>query len=228
MFDKAQGHGAVHGAAHRRSRSGRDHGRPLHLHADVRDRRVVDQRRHHQRSAHVAEGVRQPAAVDCCIPGAHVRAARRRPTTRPSSRPTWPAAQGRAGMLTQPSFLWSASDPALTSIVKRGKFIHDDIVCQDALPPPIDLSTPAGDERDRLQVARRRHHAVDVRQRGAPVRRAHAVRALQELPRADGSLLARRSRTSARSATTAPPTRPAAPIDPSVTFTAGRRWRRRW
>jgi hypothetical protein len=39
--------------------------------------------------------------------------------------------------------LWSASDPDLTSIVKRGKFIHDDVMCQDALPPPIDLTTPA-------------------------------------------------------------------------------------
>jgi Protein of unknown function (DUF1592)/Protein of unknown function (DUF1595)/Protein of unknown function (DUF1588) len=55
---------------------------------------------------------------------------------------TWPSSQGRSGLLTQPSFLWSASDPAKTSIVKRGKFIHDDIVCQDTLPPPIDLSTP--------------------------------------------------------------------------------------
>jgi hypothetical protein len=55
---------------------------------------------------------------------------------------TWPASQGRSGLLTQPAFLWSASDPAKTSIVKRGKFIHDDIVCQDVLPPPIDLSTP--------------------------------------------------------------------------------------
>jgi hypothetical protein len=55
---------------------------------------------------------------------------------------TWPASQGRSGMLTQPSFLWSASDPSLTSIVKRGKLIHDDVICQDALPPPIDLSTP--------------------------------------------------------------------------------------
>jgi len=54
----------------------------------------------------------------------------------------WPAAQGRSGMLTQPSFLWSASDPAKTSIVKRGKMIHDDVVCQDVLPPPIDLGTP--------------------------------------------------------------------------------------
>jgi hypothetical protein len=55
---------------------------------------------------------------------------------------TWPSSQGRSGMMTQPSFLWSASDPVHTSIVKRGKFIHDDIVCQDVLPPPIDLSTP--------------------------------------------------------------------------------------
>jgi hypothetical protein len=55
---------------------------------------------------------------------------------------TWPAAQGRSGMLTQPGFLWSASDPAKTSIVKRGKMIHDDVVCQDVLPPPIDLGTP--------------------------------------------------------------------------------------
>ena len=45
-------------------------------------------------------------------------------------------------MLTQPSFLWSASDTVKTSIVKRGKLIHDDIVCQDELPPPIDLATP--------------------------------------------------------------------------------------
>ena len=52
---------------------------------------------------------------------------------------TWPVIAGAIGVMTQPSFLWSASDPAQTSIVKRGKFIHDDIVCQDILPPPIDL-----------------------------------------------------------------------------------------
>jgi hypothetical protein len=55
---------------------------------------------------------------------------------------TWPSTQPRAGILTQPSFLWAASDPAANSIVKRGKFIHDDVVCQDPLPPPIDLTTP--------------------------------------------------------------------------------------
>jgi Protein of unknown function (DUF1592)/Protein of unknown function (DUF1588)/Protein of unknown function (DUF1595) len=58
---------------------------------------------------------------------------------------TWPAAQAtaRSGILTQPAFLWAISDSALNSIVKRGKFIHDNIVCGDPLPPPIDLTTPA-------------------------------------------------------------------------------------
>ena len=55
---------------------------------------------------------------------------------------TFPPAQTRSGILTQPAFLWSASDPAANSIVKRGKFIHEDVVCQDPLPPPIDLTTP--------------------------------------------------------------------------------------
>ncbi|MEO8215289.1 MAG: DUF1588 domain-containing protein, partial [Myxococcales bacterium] len=55
---------------------------------------------------------------------------------------TWPAAQQRIGLLTQPAFLWAISAPDKNSIVKRGQFIHDDVVCQDALPPPIDLSTP--------------------------------------------------------------------------------------
>ena len=54
---------------------------------------------------------------------------------------TWPASDGRAGMLTQPGFLWAASDPAVTSIVHRGKFIHDDVLCQDDIPMKIDLST---------------------------------------------------------------------------------------
>jgi uncharacterized protein DUF1592/uncharacterized protein DUF1595/uncharacterized protein DUF1588 len=56
---------------------------------------------------------------------------------------TWPASQGRSGILTQPSYLWSASDPSLTSIVKRGKGIHDNVICQDSLGSPVDLSTPS-------------------------------------------------------------------------------------
>src|SRR4029078_7982343 len=55
--------------------------------------------------------------------------------------PAWPASDGRAGMLTQPGFLWSASDPAVPSIVHRGKFIHDDVLCQDDIPMKIALST---------------------------------------------------------------------------------------
>ena len=54
----------------------------------------------------------------------------------------WPATQARIGMLSQPAFLWAISDPTTTSIVHRGKFIHDNIVCQDGLPPPIDLTSP--------------------------------------------------------------------------------------
>jgi hypothetical protein len=53
---------------------------------------------------------------------------------------TWPASQGRSGMLTQPSYLWALSDPASNSIVKRGKTIHDTVVCQDPLGAPVDLS----------------------------------------------------------------------------------------
>jgi hypothetical protein len=53
----------------------------------------------------------------------------------------------RAGMLTQPGFLWALSDPTTTSIVKRGKFIHDDVICQNPGPPPIGiLDDPAVQE----------------------------------------------------------------------------------
>jgi hypothetical protein len=55
---------------------------------------------------------------------------------------TWPASQGRSGMLTQPSYLWAASDSSVNSIVKRGKGIHDNVMCQDALGAPVDLSSP--------------------------------------------------------------------------------------
>jgi hypothetical protein len=55
---------------------------------------------------------------------------------------TWPASQNRIGLLTDPSYFWAQSDPAANSIVKRGKAIHDDIICADPLPPPVDLSSP--------------------------------------------------------------------------------------
>jgi hypothetical protein len=50
----------------------------------------------------------------------------------------------RSGMLTQPAFVWSMSDPTVTSIVKRGKFIHDDVICVNPGPEPgAILSDPA-------------------------------------------------------------------------------------
>jgi Protein of unknown function (DUF1592)/Protein of unknown function (DUF1588)/Protein of unknown function (DUF1595)/Protein of unknown function (DUF1585) len=55
---------------------------------------------------------------------------------------TWPDSENRVGLLTDPSYFWAQSDPSATSIVKRGKAIHDDIICADPLPPPVDLSTP--------------------------------------------------------------------------------------
>ncbi len=55
---------------------------------------------------------------------------------------TWPASEDRIGLLSDPSYFWAQSDPAANSIVKRGKAIHDDVICDDPLPPPVDLSTP--------------------------------------------------------------------------------------
>ena len=86
---------------------------------------------------------------------------------------TWPAAQGRAGMLTQPSVMWSASDPGLTSIVKRGKFIHDDVVCQDAVPPPIDLSSPAA--MNILAMGDSEITKSDARMANQPCKSCHAM-----------------------------------------------------
>ena len=55
---------------------------------------------------------------------------------------TWPDTENRIGLLSDPSYFWAQSDPAANSIVKRGKAIHDDILCADPLPPPVDLSSP--------------------------------------------------------------------------------------
>ena len=60
---------------------------------------------------------------------------------------TWPASEGRSGLLTQPSYLWAQSDPAINSIVKRGKEIHDDVLCQDPIGSPIDLGQSGLGER---------------------------------------------------------------------------------
>jgi len=45
----------------------------------------------------------------------------------------------RAGMLTQPAVLWGLSNPTNTAIVKRGRFVHDDVLCLDPAPDPGNL-----------------------------------------------------------------------------------------
>ena len=53
----------------------------------------------------------------------------------------WPAAQPRRDP-DPPAFLWAVSDPVNANIVKRGKMIHDAIVCADPIGPEPELTTP--------------------------------------------------------------------------------------
>jgi hypothetical protein len=50
-----------------------------------------------------------------------------------------PDASLRAGLLTHPDVLWGLSNPTNTSIVKRGRFVHDDMICEDPAPSPGNL-----------------------------------------------------------------------------------------
>ena len=52
---------------------------------------------------------------------------------------TPPDATSRAGLLTHPDVLWGLSNPTNTSIVKRGRFVHDDMICEDPAPSPGNL-----------------------------------------------------------------------------------------
>jgi hypothetical protein len=67
-----------------------------------------------------------------------------------------PAAQGRAGILTQAGFLSVQSHPDQTSPVLRGKFVRSMLLCQPppAPPPDLDISLPPLDQgstaRERL------------------------------------------------------------------------------
>jgi hypothetical protein len=49
-----------------------------------------------------------------------------------------PPAQ-RRGLLTQASFLASHAEPSNTSVVNRGRFIREEILCSDVPPPPGDF-----------------------------------------------------------------------------------------
>jgi hypothetical protein len=52
---------------------------------------------------------------------------------------TLPAAQNRAGILTQASFLAVQAHPDQTSPVLRGKFVRTKLMCQSVPPPPMDV-----------------------------------------------------------------------------------------
>jgi hypothetical protein len=52
---------------------------------------------------------------------------------------TLPAAQGRAGILTQAGFLAVQAHPDQTSPVLRGKFVRTKLMCQTVPPPPMDV-----------------------------------------------------------------------------------------
>lgn len=45
----------------------------------------------------------------------------------------------RAGLLTQPAFLWATTDAAASPIVRRGITLRTDVFCADPLPSPGDL-----------------------------------------------------------------------------------------
>jgi len=69
---------------------------------------------------------------------------------------TLPAAQGRAGILTQAGFLAVQAHPDQTSPVLRGKFVRTRLMCQNVPPPPMDVditppaTTSAATARDRF------------------------------------------------------------------------------
>ena len=69
---------------------------------------------------------------------------------------TLPAAQGRAGILTQAGFLAVQAHPDQTSPVLRGKFVRTKLMCQTVPPPPMDVDitppavTAAATARDRF------------------------------------------------------------------------------
>jgi len=55
---------------------------------------------------------------------------------------TWPVAQPRTGILTQPAFLWAASDADTNNLILRGRLLHDDVFCEEPVPPDVPLTSP--------------------------------------------------------------------------------------
>lgn len=56
---------------------------------------------------------------------------------------TWPVTEPRAGILTQPGFLWATSGSSATSIVHRGASLQSDVVCGPQVAPSVELTSPA-------------------------------------------------------------------------------------
>jgi hypothetical protein len=61
---------------------------------------------------------------------------------------TLPAAQNRAGILTQLGFLSVQAHPDQTSPVLRGKFVRTKLMCQNVPPPPMDVDITVPDVTD--------------------------------------------------------------------------------
>jgi hypothetical protein len=71
-------------------------------------------------------------------------------------RVSWPTEHGRAGYLSQASFLTHQSGPLRTSPTKRGRFVQTSLLCTNVAPPPEgvpDLPEPMEGEtlRERLE-----------------------------------------------------------------------------
>jgi hypothetical protein len=73
-----------------------------------------------------------------------------------------PAAQGRAGILTQAGFLSVQAHPDQTSPVLRGKFVRSMLLCQPPPPPPpdLDISLPPLDQGTTARERLAEHLAV--------------------------------------------------------------------
>ena len=75
---------------------------------------------------------------------------------------TWVKTEGRYGLLTLPAFLSAKATPSRTSIVRRGLFVWEELLCRTAAPPPNGVDTtippPAPGETTRERYQR---HATD-------------------------------------------------------------------
>jgi hypothetical protein len=62
------------------------------------------------------------------------------------ARTSWPAEQGRRGVLSQASFLARQSNPNRNSPIKRGLFVQEQLLCTTVPPPPADIDAELPDD----------------------------------------------------------------------------------